>query len=110
MCPLNYQFKLWMVNEKNEAVFGDGLARLLEQIDCHHSVLEAAKHLGMSYRYALHRITLAEERLDKSLVTRVRGGAKGGGSSEVTPFGKKLVKEFRQTQVKLENSVGVESN
>ncbi len=91
-----------MVNEKNEAVFGDGLAQLLEEIDEHHSVLEAAKHLGMSYRYALHRITLAEERLGESLVTRVRGGAKGGGSSEVTAFGRKLVVQYRHMQTKLD--------
>jgi molybdate transport system regulatory protein len=105
MCPLNYRFKLWMVNEKNEAVFGDGLAQLLEEIEEHHSVLEAAKHLGMSYRYALHRLTLAEGRLGESLVTRVRGGAKGGGSSEVTAFGKKLVLQYRQMQVKLSGTV-----
>jgi molybdate transport system regulatory protein len=94
-----------MVNEKNEAVFGDGLARLLEQIIKHHSVLEAAKELGMSYRYALHRITLAEERLGQSLVTRTRGGAKGGGSSEVTAYGKDLVAQFRKKQATLEKSV-----
>jgi molybdate transport repressor ModE-like protein len=64
-------------------------------------MLEAAKHLGMSYRYALHRITLAEERLGQPLVTRVRGGAKGGGSSEVTAFGKDLVVRFRKGQAKL---------
>ncbi|MDR1992765.1 MAG: LysR family transcriptional regulator [Nitrososphaerota archaeon] len=87
-----------MVNDKKEAVFGDGLARLLEKIVECHSVLEAAKQLGMSYRYALHRITLAESRLGKALVIRTRGGAKGGGSSEVTVFGKNLVVQFRQTQ------------
>jgi molybdate transport system regulatory protein len=103
MCPLSYRFKLWIVNEKNEAVFGDGLARLLEEIEDHHSVLEAAKSLGMSYRYALHRITLSEERLGQSLVTRVRGGARGGGSSEVTAEGKKMVAHFRKMQAKLEN-------
>jgi len=101
MCPLSYRFKLWIVNDKNEAVFGDGLARLLEEIEKHHSILAASKNLKMSYRYALHRITLAEERLGDPLVTRVRGGAKGGGSSEVTPYGKKLVLQFREMQEKL---------
>jgi molybdate transport system regulatory protein len=98
-----YAIKLWMVNEKGEAVFGDGLAELLEEIDKHHSILEAAEHLEMSYRYALHRLTLAEERLDESLVTRVRGGAKGGGSSEVTDYGKKLVVRYRKAQTKLDD-------
>ena len=94
-----------MVNEKQEAVFGNGLAELLEEIEKHHSMLEAAKSLGMSYRYALHRITLAEERLGKSLVTRVRGGAKGGGSSEVTDYGKDLVKRYRKAQAELEQII-----
>ncbi|MCL2359436.1 LysR family transcriptional regulator [Candidatus Bathycorpusculum sp.] len=105
MCALNYRFKLWIVNDKNEAVFGDGLAQLLEEIAKHHSVLEASKQLGMSYRYALHRITLAEERLGESLVIRVRGGAKGGGSSEVTTIGKNLVAQFRQTQNTIEDTL-----
>ena len=94
-----------MVNEKGEAVFGNGLAELLEEIDRRHSVLEAANQLKMSYRYALHRLTLAEERLGKSLVTRVRGGAKGGGSSGVTDFGKDLVKRYRNGQLKLDEVV-----
>ncbi|MGD0451630.1 MAG: molybdenum-binding protein [Candidatus Bathyarchaeia archaeon] len=101
MCALTYAIKLWMINEKKEAVFGDGLAELLEEIDKCHSMLEAAKNLEMSYRYALHRITLAETRLGQLLVTRVRGGAKGGGSSEVTDFGKNLVTRYRNAQAEL---------
>ena len=92
-----------MVNEKGESVFGDGLAELLETIEKYHSLLEASKHLEMSYRYALHRISLAEERLGRSLVTRVRGGAKGGGSSEITDFGKDLVVRYREAQSRLES-------
>ncbi len=105
MCALGFAIKLWMVNDKGEAVFGNGLAELLEEIDKRHSVLEAANELKMSYRYALHRLTLAEERLGESLVTRVRGGAKGGGSSEVTDFGKDLVKRYRNAQLKLDGVV-----
>jgi molybdate transport system regulatory protein len=101
MPKLRYETKLWMVNEKGEAVFGNGLAELLEEIDRRHSILETAQHLKMSYRYALHRLTLAEERLGEPLVTRVRGGAKGGGSSEVTDFGKDLVARYRNAQAEI---------
>ena len=90
-----------MVNENKEAVFGSGLAKLLEAIDEYHSMLKATEDLGMSYRYALHRITLAENRLGNSLVIRVHGGAKGGGSSEVTDFGRDLVKRYRKAQSEL---------
>ena len=101
MPALRYETKLWMVNEKGESVFGNGLAELLEEIVSRHSILEAANRLEMSYRYALHRLTLAEERLGEPLVIRVRGGAKGGGSSQVTDFGRDLVKRYRKAQVEL---------
>jgi molybdate transport system regulatory protein len=102
LCALGFAIKLWMVNEKGEAVFGNGLAELLEEIDKWNSILEAANQLKMSYRYALHRLTLAEDRLGESLVTRVRGGAKGGGSSQVTDFGRNLIKRYRAAQASLD--------
>lgn len=102
MPKIGYGIKLWLTNEADEAVFGEGLAVLLEEIDRRHSLLEAVKFLGMSYRYALHRITLAEKRLGALLVTRVRGGAKGGGSSEVTALGKDLVSRYRRAQAELD--------
>ncbi len=102
MGKLRYDIKLWMINEKGEAVFGDGLADLLEEIDTTHSMLEAAKNLKMSYRYALHRITLAEKRLGELLVNRSHGGAKGGGFSEVTSDGRELTKRYRKTKAELD--------
>jgi molybdate transport system regulatory protein len=101
MDVLGYKAKLWMVNSRGEPVFGDGIAELVEAIDKYHSIVEAVKCLNMSYRYALHRITLAEKRLGEPLVLRVRGGARGGGSSEVTPFGKSMVLRYREAQVEL---------
>ncbi len=103
MSALSYQTKLWMINQKGESVFGDGIAELIENIDEYHSILEASKHLNMSYRYALHRITLSEERLGEKLITRVRGGAKGGGSSEVTPYGRDLARRYRKAQAELKD-------
>jgi len=99
---LKYDVKLWMVNDKGESVFGNGLAELLEEIERTNSMLEAAKNLKMSYRYALHRITLAEKRLDELLVNRTHGGAKGGGRSEVTAYGRTLVSDYRKAQAELD--------
>ncbi|MDR2699333.1 MAG: LysR family transcriptional regulator [Nitrososphaerota archaeon] len=101
MVALSYQTKLWMVNGKGEPVFGDGVAEIIESIDQFHSIVEAAKYLNMSYRYALHRITLAEKRLGEPLIMRVRGGARGGGFSEVTLYGRDLAKQYRKVQVEL---------
>lgn len=100
---LKYDVKLWMVNDKGESVFGNGLAELLEEVNRTHSMLEAAKNLEMSYRYALHRITLAEKRLEEPLVNRTHGGARGGGFSEVSPYGKTLILRYRKAQTELDN-------
>ncbi len=104
MQNLSYEIKLWIINEKHEAVFGDGLAELLEEIDRHNSIFEAAEFLDMSYRYALHRITLAEKRLGELLVHRVHGGAKGG-SSQVSDFGKEMIARYRKAQSELNKTV-----
>ena len=102
---LSYEIKVWMVNEKREAVFGDGLQELLVEIDRCHSILESAKNLGMSYRYALHRITLSEGRLGQLLVKRRRGGARGGGSSELTDLGRELVSRYRKAKAELDETL-----
>ena len=98
---IDYDLKLWMVNENKEAVFGDGLAALLEEINKSHSIVEAAGNLKMSYRYALHRIVIAEKRLNRVLVKRSRGGTKGGGFSEVTDYVKELTSRYRNAQAEL---------
>jgi molybdate transport repressor ModE-like protein len=91
-----------MVNGEGEAVFGDGLAELVECVDRFHSIVEAARYLNMSYRYALHRISLAEKGLGESFIMRVRGGASGGGCSEVTLYGRALAMRYRKIQSELE--------
>lgn len=87
--------KLWLVNERDESVFGEGLAMLLEAVDKYGSLFAASTHLNMSYRYALHRILLAEKRLGFRLIKRWRGGV-SGGHSELTVEGRKMLKEYER--------------
>ena len=88
------RFKLWFVGEDGEHVFGLGTMRLFVEIDRLGSVSAAARELGMSYRYALERITVAEKRLGRPLVERTRGGKKGGGA-KLTAFGYELLEDYR---------------
>lgn len=101
--PVNLypKVKIWFVNDNNEAILGEGLANLLSAIERHGSILVASKNLGMSYRYALHRISLAEKRLGFKLVKRHRGGV-AGGSSELTVEGKKLIVMYEEIEEKME--------
>jgi molybdate transport system regulatory protein len=93
--------KLWFANENNEAVLGEGLVNLLDAIEKYGSILVASKNLEMSYRYALHRISLAEKRLGFKLVKRHRGGV-AGGSSELTVEGKKLLVSYGKMEKSIE--------
>jgi molybdate transport system regulatory protein len=68
--------------------------RLFAEIDRLGSVSAAARELGMSYRYALERITVVEKRLGRSLVERTRGGKEGGGA-KLTAFGYELLGDYR---------------
>ena len=77
------------------------MAKLLEAVDKYGSIFVASNHLGMSYRYALHRISLAEKRLGYKLIKRHRGGV-AGGSSELTTEGKKLLVTYRKIEKEME--------
>ncbi|MBS7605833.1 MAG: LysR family transcriptional regulator [Candidatus Bathyarchaeia archaeon] len=100
------RIKLWLVDEKDEAVFGDGLAMLLEAVDKYGSLFAASARLNMSYRYALHRVLLAEKRLGFKLIKRWRGGA-GGGRSELTTEGRKILKEYGKIKSLIEEFIKV---
>jgi molybdate transport system regulatory protein len=88
------QFKLWFVDEEGEYVFGLGTMGLLDEIDKLGSISAAARKLGMSYRYALERITIVEKRLNRQLVDRTRGGKEGGGA-KLTALGYELLADYR---------------
>jgi len=88
------RFKLWFVREDGEFVFGLGTMRLFAAIDQRGSISAAARELGMSYRYALERITVVEKRLGRSLVERTRGGKEGGGA-KLTAYGYELLGDYQ---------------
>jgi len=93
--------KFWFVNENDKAIFGEGLAKLLEAVEKYGSVSAASTYLGMSYRYALHRISLAEKRLGCMLIRRFRGGV-AGGCSQLTEEGKELLARYRKIEKEIE--------
>jgi molybdate transport system regulatory protein len=65
---------------EGEPVFGRGRRLLLEAIDKHGSINQAAKEINISYRKAWGYIKAMEARLGFKLVERRAGGRNGGGS------------------------------
>jgi molybdate transport system regulatory protein len=93
----NLRIRLWFENTRGESFFGEGIAGLLQAIDKHKSIALACKEIGMSYRYALHRISVAERRSGMKLVLRFRGGAPKGGA-ELTEQGRFLLQRYSEAK------------
>jgi molybdate transport system regulatory protein len=71
--------KLW-IESGGKPVFGRGRSFLLEAIDKHGSINQAAKDINISYRKAWGYIKAMEERLGFKLIERQTGGRNGGGA------------------------------
>lgn len=81
-------------NQGDQVVYGNGISKLLELTEKTHSILAASKEMGISYPKALKIVKRAEEHFQEPLLTRKIGGEEGGGS-ELTDFGKILLRQFQ---------------
>lgn len=90
---MNVRTKVWFTTGNRHA-FGDGLARLLSNVERYGTLSRSAEETGMSYRHAWNLIKNAETHLKKRLMVKYPGGA-GGGHSELSRDGRRLLKAFR---------------
>ena len=104
MSSLSPAYKLWM-ETNGEYVFGPGVFGILVGINNTGTLKEAAKELGMSYRYAWGLIKKAEEALGEPLIHARKGGRLGGGSTELTETGLRLIKEFEDLQTQFSDFI-----
>ena len=72
--------KVW-IEVDGQPVFGRGRMFLLEAIDKHGSINQAAKDISISYRKAWGYIKAMEDRLGFRLIERRTGGKNGGGAT-----------------------------
>jgi molybdate transport system regulatory protein len=82
---------------EGEVRLGPGKIRLLELIDTHGSISEAARMMDMSYRRAW--LLVAElNRGFRQPVTTAQTGGKGGGHAVLTDFGHELIRLYRKIE------------
>ena len=79
------------------AVLGGARIRLLEAIDKHGSISQAARRVPMSYKAAWDALDDLNNLADSPVVLRSIGGA-GGGGTKLTDYGRKLVAIFRAVE------------
>lgn len=85
--------KLALANEENEEFMGVGLLQLLDGIERHGSIQQAAREMDLSYVKALRILNRLERELGQTLLLRHKGGA-SRGRSELTPFARRFVRDF----------------
>jgi molybdate transport system regulatory protein len=78
---------------------GPGKADLLEQLEQTGSIVVAAERMGMSYMRAWKLIKTMDKCFKEPLVTKTRGGSKGGGA-ELSATGKKVLRLYREMETK----------
>jgi len=91
-----------MEDGKKEVMLDQTDAFLLRRVAETHSLTQAAKEVGISYRNAWDRVKVMEEKLQTRLVETKVGGKTGGGAT-LTEQGNQLLKEFRKTRKLLFN-------
>jgi molybdate transport system regulatory protein len=89
---LQPRVKVWL-EAGGRYAFGFGVCEMLQAVDRHRSIKQAAAELGKSYRYVWGRIKAAEATLGRQLVETHVGG-KDVQRSLLTPEAKHLVADF----------------
>jgi molybdate transport system regulatory protein len=91
---MKYKIKsrIW-IEADGQTLLGEGRVSLLRAIDETGSLTKAAKSLGMSYKKAWLLIDVVNSRAKKPVITASIGG-KGGGGTELTAYGRSLIKSF----------------
>ena len=84
---------------KRTPAMGPGKAELIERIADSGSISAAARAMRMSYRRAWQLVEALNKDYRERVVTTAAGGARGGGA-RVTPFGLRLVAEYRAMEDK----------
>ncbi len=73
---------------------GDTRIRLLEAIDRHGSISQAAKAVPLSYKAAWDAVDAMNNLAEQPLVLRLTGGKHGGGTN-LTEYGRKVIALYR---------------
>jgi molybdate transport system regulatory protein len=84
---------------KRRPAMGPGKAELIERIASTGSISAAARAMGMSYRRAWQLVEAVNKDFRERVITTAAGGARGGGA-RVTPFGLRVLAEYRAMQEK----------
>lgn len=85
--------KIYILDENNQKIFGEGPYQLLLAVQETGSLRQAALSMHMAYTKAHKLIAAAEKAYHTKLLTPTIGGSLGGGST-LTEEGKELIQKY----------------
>ena len=88
--------KLWLVNDKDEPIMGEGKVSLLTAIGEEGSLNKACKKINISYKHAWDLLKEIEESVGESVIIKRRGGKDQG--TILTEKAVSLIYEFNTYQ------------
>ncbi len=95
--------KLWLVNDRDEPIMGEGRADLLKAIRDEGSLNRACKKVKISYKHAWMLLNEIEETLGEPVIIRKRGGKEQG--TFLTEKAVNLLEEYNTYQDVLAQTV-----
>lgn len=95
--------KLWLVNNKDEPIMGEGKASLLEAIGEEGSLNKACKKVKISYKHAWLLLKEIEDGVGEPVIVTKRGGNERG--THLTEKAINLLEEYNSYQNMLEQTV-----
>ncbi|PKP49119.1 MAG: LysR family transcriptional regulator [Bacteroidetes bacterium HGW-Bacteroidetes-11] len=98
---LKLHYKIWFTDQNEKGILGDGKWKILKAIDETGSLTAACEKLGITYRRTWNDLKTIEKQLGFALLEKSRGGAEGGSTS-LTPEGKKLIRAFDDFHEKMD--------
>ena len=101
---MKVKFKLWIENNDDELIIGEGLLKLLLAIKETGSISKASDKLDMSYRTAWGKLQKLEDRLGCKLIEKRLGGKAGGGTT-LTSNGDTLLNRYYELYNKTDEFV-----
>lgn len=95
--------KIWLVNERDEPVMGEGKAHLLKAIQEEGSLNRACRKVEISYKHAWLMLKEMEKSVGEPLIIKKRGGKQQG--TVLTEKARKLIDNYDSYQNMLEETV-----
>jgi len=99
------------IEKDGKSFLGRGRIELLKKIEKYGSIAKAAKEMKMSYKAAWDAVDIINN-LAKEKVVEKSSGGKGGGGTNLTDYGKKLIELFEDAALehkkalkKIENKI-----